>query len=106
MVRRRKLHSPSAACIPLSGTVTWSAPKGRDREIRGRTGPGTRSVDRVGAGSSQGPDDRGAAQPRLAYPFGRAKVLDEVIGVRCAACGRLVSVMIARVYGQAGREAA
>ena len=29
MVRRRKLHSPSAACIPLSGTVTWSAPKGR-----------------------------------------------------------------------------
>jgi hypothetical protein len=31
--------------------------------------------------------------------FARAKVLDEVIGVRCAACGRLVSVMIARVYG-------
>jgi hypothetical protein len=38
--------------------------------------------------------------------FGHAKVLDEVTGDRCAGCGHLVSMMIARVYGQPGREAA
>jgi hypothetical protein len=50
VVRRRKLLSPSPACIPLSGTVIWSAPQGEDRGIRGRTGLGTRSADRVGVG--------------------------------------------------------
>ena len=106
MVLRRKLPSPSAARIPLNGTVTWSTPQGEDRGIRGRTGPGTRSADRVRAGSSRGPDDRCAARRRLAYLFGRAKVLNDVTGVRCAGWGHLVSAMIARVYGQAGREAA
>lgn len=40
------------------------------------------------------------------YHFGRAKALDEVTGVRRAGCGHLVSVMIARVYGQAETGAA
>ena len=105
MVLRRKLPSPSAARISLNGTVTRSTPRGEDRGIRGRIGPGTRSADRVRAGSSRGPDDRCAARRRLARLFGRTKMLNNVAGVRCARCGHLLSAMIVRIYGQPGREA-
>ena len=40
------------------------------------------------------------------HHFGRAKELGGVTGVRRAGCGHLVLVMIARVYGRAGSEAA
>ena len=84
MVPRRKLPSPSAACIPLSGTATWSAPGGKDREIRGRTGPGTRSANRVGAGSSRRPDDQGAARQRLAHLFGLLRLIENVPPIEVA----------------------
>ena len=106
MVLRRKLSSPSAACIPLNGTATWSAPRGEDHGILGRIRHGTRSADHVGAGFWWGPDDRRAAHRRLEHLFVSARVLDEVTGVRCAGCVHLASVMFARVYDQPGREAA
>jgi hypothetical protein len=41
-----------------------------------------------------------------AHQFGRAKTLDAITGERRASCGHAVSVMIARVYGRPGTEAA